>query len=119
MLLIQIHYYPLENLKERIDKKTPKSSFEEALNQMNDFADQIIFKVHPYSLRAELDLIIQLKEESIFFQKKTRPLEFVLFNEETNSSAPKPKAYIDLGDLKYPHFIKKRSSYPSSTCTWQ
>ncbi len=101
----------IDELSERISRKEVRDSFEEMLADLYEQSDCLIFKYHSESRKSEVISIIGIdgKIDPVSIKKKP-PLEVVLVDRIESKQAPKPRVYIDLGDLDYPKLLKEEKT---------
>ncbi len=96
-----------KGLSERIFKEESNDTFEEMLIAFQKYADRLIVKYEPGMRKVEIDLFLGIlgKIDSEVLKIKP-PLELVILDRPNLQNTPRPKAYIQLGDLDYPKLLQ-------------
>jgi hypothetical protein len=95
-------------ISDRIASNQPLDAFEEVLVKLYDTTDRVILKHQPESKKIEIVSMIGIegKIDPSEFKEKA-PMTLVLFESNQVKEAPRPKSYVNLGDLDYRVLLKE------------
>ena len=97
----------LTGLEERLKQNAPNGPFEDVLIQILHHSDLFMIKYYPLSRRIELNATLLNEVPEPGSQSNSGTFELVVFGGDVQPTVPADRAYVDLGDLKYPKFLAK------------
>ncbi len=112
-------YVQPKGLLDRLKKGQPSNEFEKILLQTAEFSDRVVLRFQPSISRIEIISLVGLPNitdrSQVSLPDRFHYIEFQTAPDHT----PKPKSYVELGDLDYLKLLKEDDSFgkhqPSAT----